>query len=892
MLRNRKLISIASALSFLLISITAPAFSAPAKKPQLKTPTGIVVTPIASGAGEFTVAWTPLTIASTYTVKVYDAGGKCPTGCSIPSLSASQIPITIDKDPGTTYRVSVQAFPINTASYSPSPESGKYSVTTFASAYAITVTQGANGTIAPGTTSVNYGSSQAFTFTPDTGYSVASITVDGALLSAEDLAAAIASGYTFSNVTATHTLTATYSINTPVAPAIATATITGAPAVGEILTAVAAGVTGTPSPSESYQWRSADPTDGVFRDINGAISSTYTVLIGDVGKYIRVVITESNGVEPAASATSSATDTIAADAVQCGTGKYLVTSTGVAKSGSSCTGPVTISSSVTSIANYGFEQSGITNLTIPGNVITIGQGAFSSTALTSLTLQEGIQSIGFAAFSTGTLFDAAPVLPNVVLPDSLTSLGGKAFAQTRIGSLTIGSGLSTIPSEAFYNNWECGTENILFKVGNLTTISEKSFIGTCATTVSIPAGVTAIGKKAFDSNSIGTIRLPFSLETIFSNETPSDGILGTGNGLLAVEYCGTNTDVLNYPYPKSIHPTCVLGSASAMASTVSVLPTSIVANGTDTATVTVQLKDFNGNNMTTGGATVTFANPSTGSIGTTTDNDNGTYSATYTAGTIVDSVTITPVLSSVNFTNTASINLTAVCGSDGMRTSGGSGACQVGDIGPGGGIIYYYNASGFHCGAGFTSTGSPTNGLCHYLEVAPNGWNTGADPLKPWAVLAFQNTTVVGITDESSPNNSSTGIGLGYKNSDLIVTQNGTYNASTNNYAAGAARAYAPTVSTVLYNDWYLPTTAELNLLCQWNRNVTQNVTIGCIGGVNNTGTGATSAGFVDDYYWSSSELQGNVAWITWFDPANSDEGTQWDNEKHWAAYVRPVRAF
>jgi len=78
----------------------------------------------------------------------------------------------------------------------------------------ITITQGSNGTISPGTTSVNYGSNQTFTFTPATGYSVASITVNGVALTGSALTNAIASGYTFSNVITTHTLTASYSINT------------------------------------------------------------------------------------------------------------------------------------------------------------------------------------------------------------------------------------------------------------------------------------------------------------------------------------------------------------------------------------------------------------------------------------------------------------------------------------------------------------------------------------------------------------------------------------------------------------------------------------------------------------------------------------------------------
>ncbi len=69
----------------------------------------------------------------------------------------------------------------------------------------ITVTQGANGVIAPGTTTVNYGSSQTFTITPNTGYYIASLSVDGSPLTA-------ASSYTFSNIQAPHTISATFAI--------------------------------------------------------------------------------------------------------------------------------------------------------------------------------------------------------------------------------------------------------------------------------------------------------------------------------------------------------------------------------------------------------------------------------------------------------------------------------------------------------------------------------------------------------------------------------------------------------------------------------------------------------------------------------------------------------
>ncbi len=73
--------------------------------------------------------------------------------------------------------------------------------------YTITASAGANGTINPsGTVNVNYNTSQAFTFTPSTGYHVDSIYVDGAY-------AGNSSGYTFNNVVANHTISVTFAIN-------------------------------------------------------------------------------------------------------------------------------------------------------------------------------------------------------------------------------------------------------------------------------------------------------------------------------------------------------------------------------------------------------------------------------------------------------------------------------------------------------------------------------------------------------------------------------------------------------------------------------------------------------------------------------------------------------
>jgi sugar lactone lactonase YvrE len=95
------------------------------------------------------------------------------------------------------------------------------------------------------------------------------------------------------------------------------------------------------------------------------------------------------------------------------------------------------------------------------------------------------------------------------------------------------------------------------------------------------------------------------------------------------------------------------GSASPARSVVTVSPTSIALNGT--ATITLQARDANGTAVTTGGLTVSFslgAGPAIGSIGPITDNNDGTYTATFTAGTYAGTNTITAAISGVAVTST------------------------------------------------------------------------------------------------------------------------------------------------------------------------------------------------------------------------------------------------
>jgi hypothetical protein len=216
----------------------------------------------------------------------------------------------------------------------------------------------------------------------------------------------------------------------------------------------------------------------------------------------------------------------------------------------------------------------------------------------------------------------------------------------------------------------------------------------------------------------------------------------------------------------------------------------------------------------------------------------------------------------------------------------------VGDVGPGGGIIYYVDANGFNCGSAFSSTGSPTGGRCKYLEVALNTWDgnsgTPVDPRKQVIVNSGLNVDSPNISNDATPYNNAASLGLGYKNTlALLQIENNSSNA------AASARAFAGGGKS----DWYLPTSSELNLLCQWARGVTQNVSVKCTGGNDNkiwdpssglTAGSSNSVSFdASKSYWSSSE-NGDQSWTQYFNSSgNQDSNARGDGNN-----VRPIRAF
>lgn len=188
---------------------------------------------------------------------------------------------------------------------------------------------------------------------------------------------------------------------------------------------------------------------------------------------------------------------------------------------------ITIPNSVTSISNAAFERcSNLTSVTIPNSVTSIGNTAFQyCSGITSIIIPNCVTSIGYNAFW------GCRGLTSIIIPNSVTSIGNSAFGGC--------SGLTSIKVETgneYYdsrndcnaiirksdNTLVCGCMNTVIP-NSVTSIGGSAFANCSGlASIIIPNNVTSIGNNAFAScSALTSITIPNSVTSIgnyaFSN---------------------------------------------------------------------------------------------------------------------------------------------------------------------------------------------------------------------------------------------------------------------------------------------------------------------------------------------------------------------------------------
>jgi len=247
----------------------------------------------------------------------------------------------------------------------------------------------------------------------------------------------------------------------------------------------------------------------------------------------------------------------------------------------------------------------------------------------------------------------------------------------------------------------------------------------------------------------------------------------------------------------------------------------------ETKTVGTAIADYS--LTSTGGAIASFSISPAAPGGLTFSTSTGLLSGTPTSAQSATSYTITATNASGSATRIFTLTVISL----------------IGTTGPGGGVIFFEVATPFTCGPLLNLT-------CRYLEAAPNGWNGGLDPERPWADDANLLNSVSGIGQS---------IGMGYRNTRAIVAQGNPTSA------AALADAYTVTVGLTVVDDWYLPTNKELEQLL---------------------GKNSIVAGFsLSGIYWASYQPAAQYGWVIVF-----PGGEQAFTVKMDPFFVRPIRAF
>ena len=187
---------------------------------------------------------------------------------------------------------------------------------------------------------------------------------------------------------------------------------------------------------------------------------------------------------------------------------------------------ITIPDAVTNISDYAFYRcTGLTNIVLPGNLATIGDNAFAGSGLVYLSIPASLKNLGDYVFQAcgnllavdvdpsnpyyssldGVLFDKsqsvllqypqALTVLSYLIPGTVKTVGFGAFQASKLTSVTIPSGVTSLLDDAFNASAKLSTVSI---PEGVNLIGDSVFFG-CANLgeVVIPKSVTNIGNYVF-----------------------------------------------------------------------------------------------------------------------------------------------------------------------------------------------------------------------------------------------------------------------------------------------------------------------------------------------------------------------------------------------------------
>ena len=290
---------------------------------------------------------------------------------------------------------------------------------------------------------------------------------------------------------------------------------------------------------------------------------------------------------------------------------------------------------------------------------------------------------------TATAGTAVSVPPEVVVRDAVNNAVPGAtvtFAVTGgAGSVTGASATTNAQGRAAVGSWTLGTaagaNELTATAGGVSTTFDATGVpgpaSPATSTVSLPVSTLIAGDittvTLTTRDQYGNLRTAGGHTVAFTISGGGSGgnfgsVTDHGDGTYTATFTGitAGTPSAVGATIESVALTTTLptmevmpAAASTATSQVTASPTSVPSTGS--STITLRVTDQFGNDLTTGGLTVTFS-ASQGSMGAVTDHGDGTYTATFNAPFVLlpTSATIRAFIDGMQVTDTATVSVTVL----------------------------------------------------------------------------------------------------------------------------------------------------------------------------------------------------------------------------------------
>ena len=434
----------------------------------------------------------------------------------------------------------------------------------------------------------------------------------------------------------------------------------------------------------------------------------------------------------------------------------------------------------------------------------------SDTSATSVaghtaTLNFTSDSVGTYSYLVYASTDAAPDAATVVAQGTAIAKGSASASGSANTVSVTGLGYSTA-----YKAYVVLVVEGSMHVSEISTISFTTAPDTTAPNLSATSATSVAGTSAtlnFTSDEAGTYSYLVYASTDAAPDAATVVAQGTAiaKGSASASASANTVSVTGLGYSTAYKAYVVVSDGSSNASSVSTISfTTIAPVGPTLSTLNITSGSRLGGSAVTitgvgfvAGATVSFGGVAA-TVGVVTSTTIALTTEAHQSG-LVNVLVVNPDTGAT--TKTGAFTFTSV-GCDGTFL------CEVGDLAPGGGTVFYVSESVFQ--------GNPAgcNTLCKYLEVSPThntnlfvAWQAGGPDKDRFIDGSIDNFIVPGIIDGWVDNSA---IGKGFANTQAILAEQFTFA----HYYPAASLAANDRAGGLL--DWYLPDLAEFNQLCKY----------------------------------------------------------------------------